>query len=304
MKPSQKEIETFLDAGCPWLSKPNIVGVHVGNKKVKGIDTGDLAIVVHVVHKKRKYELGRDDFEIPKEVEMHFPAEDGSIVTVNIPTDVVESGIARSEALNQKRRPCPGGFQIQGNNVPGFGTLGVNIIWGGKYRLLTNNHVISRNGRNTSDVWQPYDDLGNGLATVTGYIPVTTYPNQYQPNPVFNTQDLAWCDITPNLGDAAIYYIGTPAGMRPPVLGERVRMVGKETGQVMSAQIQSLTFQVTFQFGGTNEWAWFRNMIQLNAQISQAGDSGAVYIGDDNRVVGMHVGSTALNSFGCYLVYG
>jgi len=297
----REDIEPLLVTFKPWLSRPNIVGMHVGYKQVGGEETDQLAVIVHVVDKKAPTALGPDDFAVPKTVELHV-VEEGRIRSVAVPTDVIGTGVARTQAaLDAKKRPCPGGFQIQGDGIAAVGTLGVNIVWGGRYRLLTNNHVISENGNIDATVYQPYNDLGYGLTKVTSYIPVATYTDRNEANPTYNSYDLAWCDITQEEGAPNIYYLGTPNGIRKPVVGERVRMVGTTTGSMRHANISSITLRLKMVFVGDDKYAWFENMILLDAMISEPGDSGAAYLADDNYVVGLNCGASNTATYGCML---
>lgn len=301
---TRQDVVPLLETISPWLSKPNIVGLDVDKKIIDGKETEAWAIVVYVVKKKNFAEFSIDDFPVPNEIELHIALPEGGYRITNVPTDIVESGLIRAYALDGYQRPCQGGYQISGKQIEGKSpkaTLGVNIVWEGKYRLLTCNHGISDNGENKT-VWQPYSVQGWELATITGYTPVITYPNEEQPFPQENFQDLAWCDIDENLGSSTIYNIGIPKGIRKPVVGEIVRMVGMQTAQVMEATIQSTDAKVRFELK-KNQWAWFNKMIRLNKSIAQPGDSGAAYVGKDNCVVGINVSGNDNFTYGCALKY-
>lgn len=286
----------------PWLSKPNIVGVDVGEKTVGGHTTGQRAIVVHVVKKLPENELGAEGFLIPATFAVQLMGEAGRVEEATIPTDVVEVGEVHLDVNDQRLRPAPGGYQIAAANLRGTATLGVNIVWAGRYRLITNNHAIAHNGNLGADVYQPSSGPNNRLGAVDGYIPVITYSSPNEPFPHFNSQDLAFSNLTPAVGSPEIAQVGTPSGLRAPVLGERIVLVGKQTGQVRKASVASITYSTTLQWPAPGSWAWFESLIRLDANITHPGDSGSAYVAlTDGKVVGIHVGGGSGYSFGCQL---
>ncbi len=291
MNPNHGDIEPLLKSLCTWLSNENITGIRVGNKITDGTEKEQLAIVVSVVQKKPKNALGIGDFPIPQQVELHWQRDSGEIQSSLIPTDVVETGQICTAALNERVRPCQGGYQItvdRGLTSESAGTLGCNAVYGGRYRLLTNNHVIF-NGKLDATVYQPEWALSdNSVTTVDGFVPVVTYKSRQQSNPVHNIEDLAWGNVTPETASPTIFGIGTPQGFRTPVVGENVRWIGKTTGSVQRAAITSITDRLVMQFGGTNEWAWFQQCLNFSRGTVNKGDSGAAIVADsDNYVVGL-----------------
>ncbi len=298
--PAQPSDQTILRSASGWLSRPNIVGLSVGAKVVKGAATTRRALVVHVVEKKPAGALTGADFPVPAQLELEVPGPDGSTSTVSVPTDVIAVGEARLQALDQRVRPCPGGYQVDSGVTGISGTLGVNIAWRGAYRLLASNHVIAENGNVGSEVYQPRDNADDLVGTVNGYVPVVLYPKPDEPNPVFNKQDLAWSNVGKDVCAPAIYEIGAPKGIREPKVGETVRLVGKQTGAVKTAKVVSVDLQkkMKWPIGGT-QFAWFTSLIQLDSVVTVAGDSGAAYVADDGMVVGLHMGANDAYSFGC-----
>jgi hypothetical protein len=287
------EVSPLLAGLRDWLSTPSINRLTIGTKIVDGHDTGQLCVTVGVERKRRRWELGENDFPIPPTVQLHVQQADGQLLVVDVPTDVVEVGVITTAGLRDRARPAPGGYQIAVNSgvlSEATGTLGANIVYNGKYRLITNNHVIADNGNVGATVYQPDWALwGNALTTVTGYVPVTTYPTKTQPHPVYNTTDLAWADIDIQSGASNITNIGQPTGFRQPVLGEAVRWIGKSTGVVQSTTIRSITDQVVIDFGRAgNQWAFFQNVIAFNGGSLQSGDSGSAVVAmSDYRIVGL-----------------
>jgi len=292
MSLDREQIEPILNTLQPWLSNENITGLTVGMKAVDGQETDQLAVVVHVVEKKAGSDLGAADNPIPPLVELHVTEAATGLPRIEmVPTDVVEVGVLRACVLDQKVRPTPGGYQVSvsaGWFAEATGTLGVNITWGGRFRMLTNNHVIANNGNSGSTVYQPDWALwGNGLSTVAGCVPVVTYANRAQPNPVVNTTDFAWCDIAAADGDPAIHQIGVPAGIRAPAVHDPVRWIGKQTAVVQQATVASTAGRFVIEFE-PGRWAWFKDCITFNGGMVAQGDSGsAVVATGDTRVVGL-----------------
>ncbi|UVJ40016.1 hypothetical protein [Arthrobacter sp. CJ23] len=296
----QEQIEPILLTVRTWLSHENITGLTVGPKTVNGQETEQLAVVVHVVKKKDPEELGIDDLMVPPFVEVHVQDDAGGPPRVEqVATDVIETGQIRLSILDEKVRPTPGGYQVAVSS--GFfgeatGTLGVNMVWGGRYRMLTNNHVISENGSRGPTVYQPDWALwGNSLSDVAGYVNVVTYANRSQPNPSYNSTDFAWCNIKASDGDPAIHGIGTPKGYRSPLLNEAVKWIGKQTATVQNATITGKSGQFVLEFL-PGRWAWFENCISFSAGTVIDGDSGSAIVAtSDMQVVGLIFASDSSN---------
>ena len=290
--PAQLPPEPLLEAAKPWLSRPNVVGLSLGPKVTGGRETGEPALLVYV---ERKQPAAEVEFLVPELLTVGGAA---------VPTDVQEVGEIRTEVLDQRVRPVPGGYQIEAENIGGTGTLGVSINWGGKYRALTNNHVISNNGNLGAAVYQP--DKGNNtvIGTVDGYVPVATYASKSQSNPVWNNQDLAYSQVTTAVCSPLIHLIGQPTGLRAPVPGETVALIGKQTARVRTAAVVDIVTTLTFQWakGTSKPWAFFERLVRLDGVYTQPGDSGTAYVAtSDMKVVALHVGAGSAFSFGCQL---
>jgi hypothetical protein len=302
-EPSAEQLpeESVLQSVREWMSRPNVVGLSIGEKTVAGSPTGQRAVLVHVVEKRPAVQLsGEEDFLIPARIEVQTQQADGSLRAVSVPTDVLEVGESELQVLDQRLRPCPGGYQVIAKATNISGTLGVNMVWRGRYRLLASNHVISENGNVGLEVFQPQIDPNDPVGALTGYVPVVTYPSENEQNPVENKQDLAWCDIGKELGAPKIHIIGLPKGHRQPKVGDTVRLVGKQTGTEKTARIVSVTLKTKLKWpiGGTR-WAWFGSLIQLDQVVTVPGDSGAAYVAADDFVVGLHVAANQAYSWGC-----
>lgn len=291
------QLEPLLNTLTSWLSNESINRLSVGSKIVGGSDTGELCISVGVQHKRAVADLGPNDFAIPKTVDLHILNPDGSIVAVAVPTDVVQVGTIRAleqaVQISPRARPAPGGYTIAvvaGNATQSVGTLGANTVYGGRYMMLTNNHVISKNGNIGATVYQPvYAQQGNALTKVTNFIRVVVYADPNQRDPTYNINDLAWAEIDPKDGAPEITQIGIPKGIRAPVQGEEVRWIGQETATVQKAKIASVETRLKAQFNVDGvSWAWFQHVVALDAGTVAHGDSGAAVVAtSDMKIVAL-----------------
>lgn len=300
--PAGTPLRPALEAVTPWLSRPNIVGLGLGPKVTGGRPTGTQAVLVFVA---RKQPADTVEFPVPPTVSVDGTGPDGRPGTVEVPTDVQETGPMRAEVLDQRVRPVPGGYQIQATNMGGgTGTLGVNIVWAGRYRAMSNNHVLAVNGDLRAGVYQPDRAHDDGIGTVSGYTPVTVYASDTEEDPTYNRQDLAWVDVTRQIGDPEIHRIGTPTGLRAPVAGEQVTLIGKQTGTVQTASVADILTKAVVVFAprSARPYAFFEQLIRLDRRCTQSGDSGSAYVATkDRKVVGLHVGASDAFSFGCQL---
>lgn len=296
-----RHLQPALEAVKPWLSEPNVVALGIGPKVTAGQETGEQAVLVFV---ERKLTGAAVQFPVPATVTVDAVGADGALGAAEVPTDVQECGPAVAEVLNQRVRPVPGGYQVEAANIGGTGTLGVNIVWAGKFRGMSNNHVLANNGNLGAAVYQPDKANDNAIGTVGGYTPVIVYATDTQPNPTYNLQDLAWVALGPQIGDPAIHRIGVPTGLRAPVPGEQVELIGKQTGTVQTAYVADIVTKVvmTFDAGSRKPYAFFEQVVRLDRRCTQGGDSGSAYVATrDRKVVGLHMGSSNTFSFGCQL---
>lgn len=275
-----------------WLGSPNIV--HVGTRTY---GDGDYRIEVGVVRKKELHELDRRDIPIPPILRHSVRDRRGVVTEVEVRTDVVEFGAIRdlhpyTEAWD---RPARGGFQINATrgglfpwSLDAVGTLGVNMQWMGRFRLLSNNHVLSRNGL-FREVFQPSVRVfGIGkLADVTGYFRIkTTKDEDITSRTPWNEYDFAYCDIDPGVASESILDIGKPNGFRDPKHGDAVRWIGETTGVVQNALIDDTDSTSKCEVA-PGRWTFWRKVITFLGGSSRPGDSGSAVVGTDNKVVAL-----------------
>lgn len=302
MSSRKQQVEAHLPTLYHYLSHARVFGLYVD-----GTDDAP-EIVLHFE--------GEDPPE-PGEFPLSVPLDlDGVIVYV--PLSVLPAGRNRLDStmvgdagtvlnVTTRERPCPGGFQI---TALGQATLGVNVDWpsaGGAFCLLCNNHAISGNELGVK-VYQPRDAIDNLLTETSGYALVRTYPSPCQPCPEYNEQDLAWAVISMKMGSPYIQVSSTcsvlPEGICEPGEGERIFLVGARSGEQI-AQIASTRYctKVEWPRAASGQWAWFKDQILLDKDVTAPGDSGAVYVVQDgDSLVGIHVGANNLGSWGSPLL--
>jgi hypothetical protein len=295
-----QEARRLVAAHHHLLSQPNIVSLHVGEQTTAGERTGATALVVGVIEKGAPHTLSSLDSPVPRHVTFATAAGE-----VSLPTDVVEEG----EVVALAGPPFPGGSVVQTEGLNRFGSLGVNIEWEGGYRLLSCAHVLTAFdaglvGRPVAASNSPVDDFTR-IATVNGQKPVTCYPSLDQPNPVYNTQDLAWADVRRTEASPDIIDIGTPIGIRAPVGGEAVRIYGGYTEDLAETSIESVaaSTRVKSQYSdGSTVYSFWRDVQRLDASTLAllAGDSGSAVVADEDKaVVGVVFSAAMLSAYSC-----
>ena len=195
-----------------------------------------------------------------------------------------------------------------------IGVLGVNITYQGKYRTLSNAHVLTRFDpkgignmiRYRSNPSVPFRQL----FPVTGQVAVTYYTDCNQPNPVFNVMDIAWGDVTNSaLVSTTINAVGgvsiQPSGaVRAPKSGEEF-MLGNYR-LYKSAKITSLIARFrskTFDSSGATIYSWWENGIAFTNPGAGSGDSGtAMVASSDKAVIGLFKGFSPTRAYGCPIV--
>ncbi|MEU9702871.1 hypothetical protein [Streptomyces sp. NPDC047981] len=280
-----------------WITYPNIVMLDTAVKRVGGRRTGQPAIVVGVMEKKRPDALTDRDLLVPPAVDVDVVQPDGSVRSVSMPTDVIETGVIRPMGrLCSEQRPCPGGFQItavfdpegkRGMSMVGlpYGTLGLTTYYQDQRCLLTNAHVIGTvaSGPGTGyrpgcHVYQPAPDFDVHVeAQVIGvcdgtFLVTSHYGDRVHRNPFCNEFDFAWCVVPPVLSGArsltshAIHDLHKEEDFirirRDPRTDETVRWIGARTGEVQRSTVETVhaVLDVEDRWPRTG-WSYWRNLI-------------------------------------------
>lgn len=254
-----------------FLNKKNVIGVGLGYKECKGIDTSIPCIKVFVENKYLEGYLSRKDI-IPK--------------TYNgILTDVVESGAIEASSLTERVRPAPGGYSISNVIFKKSGTIGCLITDGKEKYILSGNHILATVNRCPVGVviLQPSaTDKGkypkDEIAALDKFIPLV--PGEDKVNLV----DCAIAKPTKEADvSARIALIGNIKGVRLAQVGEEVKKTGRTT---------ELTFGKVKAIGCTFTTEIFSKKYVFCEQIaatkmSDGGDSGSVLLGKDDYVLGL-----------------
>ena len=312
---SSLEINDILDRFDEWLTYTNVVSIDVLPVDADADDlTYELVVgrisedaVAENAKKEAAFGIAPRVMEVPKEVSLRDDDVDAELIEDGLPRalptrivetdEIVEDELVTPlysddedfiEETDAKVRPCPGGYLIKAEGLTGRGTLGTSISYGGTYRILSNNHVIAKNGNVGKWVFQPnVESTTNRLKKVTDFVFIKYYASATQTNPTRNVKDVAWCDSDSATSSQKVRGIGNIAGRRSPVVGETVKVFGGETAALKTAKIESVTHR--YRSNGTLGYSWWKNGIKLDANITQAGDSGSAYVASsDSKLVGLH----------------
>ncbi|WP_369157068.1 hypothetical protein [Candidatus Thiodiazotropha sp. LNASS1] len=317
---SREVINEILDEYTNWLSYVNIVGIDVGQVHGDKIDGPTVYLLVDALKPSslanaNSNKTDQGYFEIPATVSVSAALVDrvpalraGEIpVKVYFVEEIIEDELLDAEDERVAPavamvRPCPGGYFIRTEGLSGRGSLGTSIEFRGKFRMLSNNHVISKNGSVGKWAHQPAVVNGtNRLAKVTGFEQITYYATKNPSNPNRNRLDIAWCDSDPTITSQEVREIGGVAGMRDPVVGERIRMFGARTGSKIEANIASVTYR--YRSKGSLGYSFWENGIRLEqGNLTQSGDSGSAYVAvSDSNLVALHRAGSEQRTVGCPL---
>lgn len=273
------------------LGKPNVVGVAVGRKVVRGRETDELCLVVLVREKVPADRLQAHELVPPR--------------LDDVKTDVVETGELRALVSLLERatrdptarwRPAPGGVSV-GHVRSTAGTLGCLVHRDDEVLVLSNAHVLgeSGQGRMGDPVLQPGPADGGRepedvLAHLLEAVPLkwdgarrfkTLLPRNHRRNRVDAAVAAPWdpLELTPE-----ILGIGAVGGSRPATLDLALRKSGRTTG-VTKGRVTHLDATVSVAYGEGRE-ALFERQI-LTTAMSEGGDSGSLAVDPDNRAVGL-----------------
>jgi len=263
--------------GMTPSTHPNVVGVGIGHKCVRGMETQDLAVKFYVRRKLHPL-LVKEGEVIPEEIE-------------GVPTDVEESGefsIWRPmpPIYQRKVRPAMGGLSI-GHYAISAGTLGCLVRDGSARYILSNNHVLANEnqGKEGDPILQPGRFDGGKtdkdvLARLDTYVALD--PEE------LNLVDAAIAEpFDPRDVSEDILNIGRLHGSRDANLGEKVMKSGRTT-RVTSGVVTDVN--VTLRVGYARGSFLFTDQILIKGErgsFSAGGDSGSVIVGYDGDAVGL-----------------
>jgi len=305
------------------LGLQNVVGVGVGYKHVGAESTGEPAFIVYVEKKLTSANLTRSHI-VPKKIN-------------GLDTDVVEIGVVRMLGVRTTReRPCQPGVSI-GHYQSTAGTFGAVVRDKATKELmvLSNNHVLA-NGSSLQEAKAkagdpilqpgPYDGgtLKDRIGSLQRYVPLVKTVSRsdcpvasavaqgstrvlnlfkqdyeirfYKRFKTENTVDCALVKLdSVDLVKRTILEIGDIAGVSDAGPGAVVQKSGRTTG-LTTGVVKSVgtTLQVEME---KEEKVWFSDQV-VTDMASQPGDSGALVLDRDRKVVGLlFAGSEKLTIF-------
>lgn len=263
--------------GMTPSTNPNVVGVGIGYKRVRGTQTHDVALKVYVRQKIHPL-LVKDEEVVPDEVE-------------GVPTDVEEAGefsIWRPipPIYHRKVRPAMGGLSI-GHYAVTAGTLACLVKDAGETFILSNNHVLANENRGVEGdpILQPGRfDGGKEDRDVIGRLDTFVAVDPEEPNLVdcaigapFDARD-----VTPD-----ILNIGRLRGSGHADLEEKVMKSGRTTRVTNGSVVDvSATIRVGYATGSYV----FTDQIIVKGErgaFSAGGDSGSTIVSYDGHAVGL-----------------
>ena len=286
-----------------FLSRPGVIGVDIGEKVTGGRPTGRAAIVVYVCAKGPLQ---------PQQI----PPEVGGV-----PTDVVAESIVLHRAritrtsdeqpVEAQRHPVlRGGISIgparsfrvvppeveKAGEYVIAGTLGAFVVTRdepGKVLGLTTFHVGC-----VDDSWAVGDEFVHP-SRVDGGIPGPDQVAVLDRAALAGSVSAAGLRMGNRPFRAEVLDIGALTGTAPAEIGSTVRKTGRTTG-LTHGMVTSTDATVRLDFGDGLGVRTLRDQIRVRSseRFGDHGDSGAVLVDADNRVVGLYLaGSGSKGSF-------
>ncbi|CAG7841143.1 hypothetical protein Z959_13320 [Clostridium novyi B str. ATCC 27606] len=268
-----------------FLDKSNVTGVGFGYKMKNGFYTNQLCIQVFVLRKLEKNKLNFKDL-IPNYYK-------------GIITDVVQTGIFKTDSLMNKIRPAIPGYGIGNDYIPGkTGTFGCLVSDGFDTYILSVNHVLANNNLAPigTKIIQPSRTFGgkfetDKIAILSKFIPIEFVEGSKEPA---NYTDCAIAKVVDkSLVSANIALVGMPKGIAFPRIGQDIKKVGAST-ELTTGKVKSLYVSV-FIRDDQERIALFKNQI-VTTKISTKGDSGSVLLDNKNNILGLIMSSNENNT--------
>lgn len=258
-------------------TNPNVVGIGIGHKTVRGQETPDLALKFYVKQKLHPL-LVQDGQRIPEEVE-------------GVPTDIEEAGefsIWRPipPIYHRKVRPAMGGLSI-GHYQITAGTFGCLVRDGQDQYILSNNHVLANENRGVEGdpILQPGRFDGGKtekdvLARLDTYVALD--PEGANLVDCALAQPYSSADVTSD-----ILNIGRLRGSRDTTLDEKVQKSGRTT-RLTNGTVTDV--DATIRVGYSTGSLIFQDQMIIRGErgsFSAGGDSGSVIVAYDGNAVGL-----------------
>ncbi|KEI00028.1 trypsin-like serine protease (plasmid) [Clostridium botulinum] len=267
-----------------FLGKANVVGVGLGYKIKNGFNTCQKCIKVFVITK-----VSNDQLDFCNRIPSMYNG---------ILTDVSEVGEFKFQLLNKKVRPTIGGYSI-GPNVTQYhtntGSIGCLVRDTHYNYLLSSAHVLSALNRlpvGTSIVQPSLLDMpiqGDQVGELARYVPLKEEGTFSKPT---NLIDAAIVKVDPTVPTSPeIAFIGRARGVDTAHLNDAVFKAGRTTEETSGAVTAiNVTCTVSILDGTRLKKYLFKNQI-MTSKMSQEGDSGAVLVKANKKIIGLLVAS-------------
>jgi hypothetical protein len=290
IKPLSDVVSAKQQAESDLLKRQGVTGVDVGYKYVDGELTDEIAIRVMVEKKKKSVPA---DQKVPGTID-------------GVKTDVIERTFFLHASRNQKPveeldletdngtyNPLRGGVSIGPvRAVQGqvwAGTLGAVVRDNntGNPLLLSNFHVLAvdQDGQPGDAVAQP--------SLVDGGRDPTSIVGALQRVALTGTVDAAVASLQGRGHSVEIIEIGTISGTATATPGMAVRKRGRTTGLTYGI-VDGVSLSITLPYPGNVGSKTLTDQIDVrpdtvhNAEFADHGDSGAVLVNDEGKIVGLH----------------
>jgi hypothetical protein len=304
IRPVKKRVENEL------LALPEVVAVDIGEQMVGGLPTGRPAIVVTVRRKRHPLDVPTEHLlpaevaGVPVDVVQGDVVLHRALLTEGLPPpsaqgaerhDVVIGGIsagpARSVLLVPPQAPRQGEYVIVGT----LGALVTDRAGAGDVLALTTFHVAC-----VDDAWQVGDEMvhpsrvdgGRCARDVVATLARAALSGSVDGAAVLLRPDRRYQPM--------ITQVGPVTGTASPVLGGVVRKRGRATGLTV-ARVASVDATLSVDYGDGLGVRTLRDQVRVAAvggRFGDYGDSGAVLVDADNRIVGLYFAGDACGSVG------
>lgn len=248
---------------------PNVTGVGVGYRILKGERTNQICIRVYV-EKKLPISALKTHEIIPSEIE-------------GIRIDVIEGKFTIQGLTTKKRDPLIGGLSIINSRMNAAGTLGGSVFDNSTRSdmILSNWHVLCGNGCQIGDtIIQPGSFDGGTNQDAVATLTRSKLSNHVDAGiAILNGKRFL---------DQSVLVLGRFKGIANPVLGMQVKKSGRTTG-ITTGQITDVSADITvggYPSGNRN----FSDQLLIEASsglFSDHGDSGSIILNDKNQVIGL-----------------
>ncbi|MPQ43236.1 hypothetical protein [Clostridium tarantellae] len=286
-----------------FLNKKNVLGVGLGYKTIKNLETNELSIHILVNKKVPLNNLYKKDVI--------------SKTFLGLKTDIIEIGLLQDNSITEisskekktsthtsRIRPLKAGYSI-GTAMSGItGTLGaivfddVNTPY-----ILSNNHILAGENKNKKGtlILQPGASDGgfvknNIVGKLYDFVSLSFEENSNKDIATTNIADCAIAKIDSNIDYNSNFKIfGKIRGVSKPVLRSEVFKIGRTTGYT-NGFIKTINATLRYKSSYNGLYKTFSDLI-ITTNMSYKGDSGSLLVNSENKALGLLVGDNPLNSW-------